>query len=89
MKQTKTKPVEFSCHAPAAKAVFVAGTFNDWKPDASPLHNHQPASGSARCDFRPDTMNSSSSWMASGAASRAASTNIVAGPNAGRTNSAR
>lgn len=42
MKKTKSKPVEFSCHAPEAKAVFVAGTFNDWKPDAAPLHNHLP-----------------------------------------------
>lgn len=42
MKKTKSKPVKFSCHAPRAKEVFVAGTFNDWKPDASPLHNHLP-----------------------------------------------
>ncbi len=42
MKQTKTKPVEFSCHAPEAKAVFVAGTFNHWKPTAAPMHNHLP-----------------------------------------------
>lgn len=34
--------VHLSCHAPGAKAVFVAGTFNDWKPDATPLHNHLP-----------------------------------------------
>ena len=37
MKTTNSKPVEFSCHAPKAKTVFVAGTFNDWKPDATPL----------------------------------------------------
>jgi 1,4-alpha-glucan branching enzyme len=42
MKETNSKPVEFSCHAPKAKAVFVAGTFNDWKPDAEPLHHHPP-----------------------------------------------
>jgi 1,4-alpha-glucan branching enzyme len=42
MKKTKSKPVEFSCHAPEAKAVFVAGAFNDWKPGATPLHNHLP-----------------------------------------------
>jgi 1,4-alpha-glucan branching enzyme len=29
--------IEFSCHAPNAKAVFVAGTFNDWKIDATRL----------------------------------------------------
>ena len=41
-KNLKTKPVEFSCHEPGAKTVFVAGTFNDWKLDATPLHNHLP-----------------------------------------------
>ena len=44
MTKTHSIPVEFSCHAPEAKAVFVAGTFNDWKPDAAPLH-HDLASG--------------------------------------------
>ena len=34
--------VHLSCHAPEAKAVFVSGTFNDWKPDATPLHRHRP-----------------------------------------------
>ena len=29
--------VHLSCHAPEPKAVFVAGTFNDWKPDTAPL----------------------------------------------------
>ena len=33
----KTKSIKFSCYAPDAKAVFVAGTFNDWSPDATPL----------------------------------------------------
>ena len=42
MKKTHSNQVEFSCHAPHAKAVFVAGTFNDWKTDAAPLHNQQP-----------------------------------------------
>ena len=36
-KNIKNKLVEFSCHAPEAQAVFVAGTFNEWKPDATPL----------------------------------------------------
>ena len=29
--------VDFTCHAPEAKAVFVAGTFNDWRADAMSL----------------------------------------------------
>ncbi|MCI0456026.1 MAG: glycogen-binding domain-containing protein [Gemmataceae bacterium] len=27
----------FACHAPAVQAVFLAGTFNGWKPDATPM----------------------------------------------------
>lgn len=34
---TKTPAVEFKCCAPAAERVCVAGTFNEWKPDATPL----------------------------------------------------
>ena len=30
----KTKETQFTCHAPDAKEVFLAGTFNDWQPDA-------------------------------------------------------
>jgi 1,4-alpha-glucan branching enzyme len=42
MKKSHSRPVEFSCDAPQAKAVFVAGTFNDWKPDAAPLRADLP-----------------------------------------------
>lgn len=31
------RPVELSCHAPEAHAVMVAGTFNGWRPEESPL----------------------------------------------------
>ena len=40
--RTHNRKIHLFCHAPEAKAVFVAGTFNDWKPDATPLHNHLP-----------------------------------------------
>lgn len=43
MKSTDLKPVEFTCSAPSAKAVFVAGTFNEWKPDVAPMRPHLPA----------------------------------------------
>lgn len=33
----KVETVDFSCHAPEAKAVFVAGTFNEWTPDTLPM----------------------------------------------------
>ena len=42
MKKNPAKKIELSCHASEAKSVFVAGTFNAWKPDAIPLHNHPP-----------------------------------------------
>ena len=41
--QAHTHNIHLSCRAPEAKAVFVAGTFNDWKPDATPLHRHSSA----------------------------------------------
>jgi len=34
---TDLESVEFSCHAPEAQAVFVAGSFNGWSTDALPL----------------------------------------------------
>lgn len=38
--KSKDKPrhrVVFTCHAPEAKCVCVAGTFNGWKPDDLPM----------------------------------------------------
>ena len=37
METTDLKPAEFSCHAPDAQTVFVAGTFNNWNPETLPL----------------------------------------------------
>lgn len=37
MEKIEKKLVDISCHAPNAKAVFVAGTFNDWSTDAAAL----------------------------------------------------
>ncbi len=41
MKKHSLKRVEFSCEAPDAQSVHVAGGFNDWKPDATPLQRDQ------------------------------------------------
>lgn len=35
--QSRVKPTAFTCHSPAAQQVFLAGTFNDWKPDVTPM----------------------------------------------------
>ena len=32
-----TKPVNFFCVAPDAKAVFIAGDFNEWNPASHPM----------------------------------------------------
>lgn len=34
--RAKTRAVEFKRRAPEAQQIFVAGTFNEWKLDASP-----------------------------------------------------
>ena len=34
---SQTLIIQLSCHAPEATAVMVAGTFNDWKSDTTPL----------------------------------------------------
>lgn len=37
MSKSAAKETLFSCHAPDAQQVFLAGTFNEWKPDATPM----------------------------------------------------
>lgn len=34
---TKSSKVEFTCHAPDAAKVFLAGTFNGWNPSVTPM----------------------------------------------------
>lgn len=41
----------FSCRAPDAGKVFLAGTFNGWKPDATPLTNHGDGTWSVHVDL--------------------------------------
>lgn len=43
----------FSCHAPAAGAVSVAGTFNDWNPTATPLTLQAGGTWAATLDLPP------------------------------------
>ncbi len=34
---TELKPTRFTCHAPDAQTVFLAGTFNNWDPAGTPM----------------------------------------------------
>lgn len=38
METTKSKPTKFSCNAPEAQTVFLAGTFNEWSSEVTPLN---------------------------------------------------
>lgn len=52
---SKTKPASsktlFSCHAPDAQQVFLAGTFNEWKPDATPMDKGEDGKWAASLDL--------------------------------------
>ena len=45
--------VQISCHAPDASAVFVGGTFNGWKPDATPLERKPDGAWAATLPLPP------------------------------------
>ncbi|GMU21702.1 MAG: hypothetical protein AMXMBFR13_17920 [Phycisphaerae bacterium] len=49
----KVRPVRFVCYAPMAKAVFLAGTFNAWDPDAIPLTQDAIGEWSVTIEMRP------------------------------------
>lgn len=36
-RQNRSRATRFTCHAPPAQAVFLAGIFNDWDPAATPM----------------------------------------------------
>lgn len=44
---------QFACRAPAAKAVLLAGSFNGWKPDATPMTKNGQGDWSATLDLPP------------------------------------
>ena len=48
-----TRSVNFSCRAPKAKAVFVAGSFNDWMPDENPLRRETDGPWSTTLSLLP------------------------------------
>jgi 1,4-alpha-glucan branching enzyme len=48
-----TKQVEFVCHAPEAKAVFLAGTFNGWSPTDEPMAGNKRGEWRTTLSLRP------------------------------------
>lgn len=51
MSKQKTISTEFKCHAPDAGAVFLAGTFNDWQTDTTPLAVDDRGTWKAKLDL--------------------------------------
>lgn len=43
----------FQCRVPHAEAVFLAGTFNDWDPEATPMERAVDGTWSARLELPP------------------------------------
>ncbi len=37
---SKTSGSAFTCYSETAREVFLAGTFNDWSPSATPMHSN-------------------------------------------------
>lgn len=55
-KKTRHKRADatrFTCHAPEAKAVFLAGTFNDWNPESTPMARDADGNWRAAVDLKP------------------------------------
>ncbi|MBI2827199.1 MAG: glycoside hydrolase family 13 [Planctomycetia bacterium] len=48
-----TKATVFQCHAPAAHAVFLAGTFNEWSAGATPMAKDAEGDWSVALDLKP------------------------------------
>ena len=44
---------QFSCHAPEAGIVYLAGTFNDWDPVATPLTRRADGTWAVALDLPP------------------------------------
>lgn len=52
-KSKGTKATVIQCRAAEAKAVFLAGTFNRWKPDATPMAKDANGNWRVALDLKP------------------------------------
>jgi len=53
MTHKKEKSTEFSCHAPDASNVFLAGTFNGWQTEAAPITKDDAGNWKTKLDLPP------------------------------------
>lgn len=52
-KSKGTKATVFQCHAPQAQAVCLAGTFNEWSPQATPMAKDAEGNWRVAVDLKP------------------------------------
>lgn len=50
---TTSKVIQFAVHAPNAQQVFLAGAFNEWNPDVSPMTRGDNGEWTAECELPP------------------------------------
>lgn len=50
---TTTTATAFQCHAEEAQAVFLAGTFNDWQRDATPMEKDESGKWNVELELAP------------------------------------
>ena len=48
------KMVEFTCHAPEAREVFLAGVFNNWDTQSLPMNKGRDGVWKAKIELPPD-----------------------------------
>lgn len=53
MTESSTVTTSFQCHAGGAQAVFLAGTFNDWQPDATPMAKDESGNWNIELELAP------------------------------------
>lgn len=51
--QQTSRATRFTCHAPSARAVFLAGSFNGWEPAATPLVKDAAGNWGVAVDLPP------------------------------------
>jgi 1,4-alpha-glucan branching enzyme len=54
-REKRSPAIRFACHAPEAKAVFLAGTFNGWDSLATPMEKDSEGNWSAELRLPPGT----------------------------------
>jgi len=55
MLRSRKKRIVFQLHAPGAKAVFLAGTFNEWDPASQPMTRNGNGEWKTAMSLKPGT----------------------------------